>query len=557
MDLKTRTAGLSTLMNLVLTGVKFGLYSITGSMAILAEACHSMTDIATSLLVFVAVRRGGKGKRLELLISLAIALLLTGVAVFLIRRAIVDESPVITNAVPSGLLFILFSFGSYFIYRFETRIGRQEASIGLISDGLHAKADMAASLLTGFSLLFYALGVNLDRWVALLIAFFILSFALETFANVVRVHRRGNMEHLFEHRSSGTLASLFDKNAVIAAVRWFRSFLEGRLVNPRVARAILRMVVLLPLLCLAVFYLSTCLFIVGVREQAMVERFGKPLSENPVGPGLHVKLPWPLERVVKTDTMGIREMNIGNVTDEKSLALLWTRQHGEEKPFLSGDNNYFYPYVVIHYRIGNLFDHLYKNSDPLQIMDGEAFRIFTVLFAQTSFYDIATVDRGIFESTVRDTLQQVLDRSQCGIELLSVNLKDIHPPIAIAYAFEQVIAGLQQKQQIINQARGYRNQMLPQARGNAFAATEGAKGAKARKTGKAQGSAERFRLSLPSTAAERDLTISRIYLRDMGASLKETTTVLVDPKAGRPELWMDFETLFSTSSTQKQGPYAQ
>jgi len=35
-----------------------------------------------------------------------------------------------------------------------------------------------------------------------------------------------------------------------------------------------------------------------------------------------------------------------------------------------------------------------------------------------------------------------------GIEILSVNFKDIHPPIAVADSFEKVIAGHQEKQKI-------------------------------------------------------------------------------------------------------------
>jgi len=41
--------------------------------------------------------------------------------------------------------------------------------MGLMADGMHSKADMIASLLTGLSLLLYTVGVNIDRLVALLI----------------------------------------------------------------------------------------------------------------------------------------------------------------------------------------------------------------------------------------------------------------------------------------------------------------------------------------------------------------------------------------------------
>ena len=56
-DLKVKTAAAATAMNTILTAIKFLLYLFSGSMAILAEAWHSFSDIATSLLVFIAIRR--------------------------------------------------------------------------------------------------------------------------------------------------------------------------------------------------------------------------------------------------------------------------------------------------------------------------------------------------------------------------------------------------------------------------------------------------------------------------------------------------------------------
>lgn len=61
-DVREKTAALATALNVFLTAVKFALYSLTGSLAILAEAWHSFSDIATSALTFVAVRRTVAGE---------------------------------------------------------------------------------------------------------------------------------------------------------------------------------------------------------------------------------------------------------------------------------------------------------------------------------------------------------------------------------------------------------------------------------------------------------------------------------------------------------------
>ncbi|MBW1839815.1 MAG: protease modulator HflK [Deltaproteobacteria bacterium] len=269
-------------------------------------------------------------------------------------------------------------------------------------------------------------------------------------------------------------------------------------------------------------YLSTAIFEVGVREQAIIERFGRPLSlKEPVQSGLHLKLPWPFDRIQKVKVTTIKELNIGNITDRQTSALIWTRKHGTEEPFLSGDNNFFYPYIVLHYRIKNIFNYLYENTDPETLLNEIAHRIVTIIFAKEEFYNIAATSRKGLEKEIYTRLQEEMDTLESGIELLAVSLKDIHPPISIADSFERVIAGHQEKQRIINDALGYKNKALPESRGRAVKELEAAKSYIIEREKKAEGNATRFKLSLPKDNREKQITMSRIYLQTMQEILRE------------------------------------
>jgi len=90
----------------------------------------------------------------------------------------------ISQPLLTGACFILFSFGSYFLYRFKTTVGNRERFAALVADGLHSKSDMVITLVTGVSLLLYHFGVNIDKALSFVIALFILSFAVETIVNV-------------------------------------------------------------------------------------------------------------------------------------------------------------------------------------------------------------------------------------------------------------------------------------------------------------------------------------------------------------------------------------
>ena len=206
MNFKKKAASISIGLNILLTVLKFFIYSFTGSITILAEAWHSFSDIATSFAVYFAisedltqkdnsshffnsntsrVRRFFPFMRMEYAISFCIGIFMLFVSLSIFRKALFIPAVIVRNPLISGLFFILFSLGSYVVYDFETGIGRKENSVALVSDGMHSRADMVASLFGGFSLILYHFGLNIDRFAAIVIALFIFSFSLETITNTL------------------------------------------------------------------------------------------------------------------------------------------------------------------------------------------------------------------------------------------------------------------------------------------------------------------------------------------------------------------------------------
>ena len=375
MNIKTRTSLISIAISSILTLFKFILYFLSGSVAILSEAWHSFSDIGTSFLVFLAVKERKPSKEAsqepksspsrvhpEHKVSLTIGFFLLFVSIMLLLRIIAVKMVIIYKPLFCGILFIIFSIGSYFLYRFKTTVGESEKSAALISDGLHSKADMISALLTGFSLIIYRFGGNLDRFVGGIIALFIFSFAIETLVNVTSAHIKRDEEYVIKYKSYQIFEHVFKKDTFSRLIQLIESKLNWPLTKtkpyyllPKLVKPGLIGLVILGLLG----YLSTMLVIVGADEEAIIERFGRPLNrERALQPGLHLKLPWPIDRVCKLKTREIKQINLGNVTDPGNFALLWTRPHGEEMHFLGGDNNFFNPYIVLHYRVNNIFDFL-------------------------------------------------------------------------------------------------------------------------------------------------------------------------------------------------------
>ncbi|MFH1998168.1 MAG: SPFH domain-containing protein [Planctomycetota bacterium] len=583
MDIKEKTALTTLGLNTLLTILKFVLFIFSGSLAVLAEAWHSFSDIATSFMVFVAIHQGSKAKpgphetqnrdaeegasteasaqprkprvSFEQIVALGIGLSLLVIAVMLMAKTFSSTGLPVKNPLLAGLIFIGFSLGSYLVYRFESNVGRQENSVGLISDGMHARTDMAGSLITGFSLILYHLGWNIDRWVAGIIALLVLSFAIETIVNVILGMMRHDEEGAFRLRIHSIIGRLLSPARIVALGRYVDENLHIRFFGRSLVRKAPVYLFNLFLLALIAYWTSTSVFTVQPSEHAYVERFGRPVNKaEPLGPGLYFKAPWPMDQVRKEDTESIRRMNIGNTSEPSTFALLWTQKHGSEIPFLSGDNNYFYPYLILHYKITDLYDFTYRHTDPETLLENFAHQFAGKIFATKSFYEIVLDYREQMVLDLKDRLQAEVNQDRLGIEIVSISVKDVHPPIMIADSFEMVIASYQEKERMINEALGYRNQNIPETRGSAIRMRKEAESYALELPLRGEGDASQFLSRIPENEDIKSITQRRLWLSTMQEALTKRNKVIVDPKVGQPELWFNGREMFGSQGTKLDGP---
>jgi len=561
MTLKEKTALISTILNTALTVLKFTAFFFTGSLAILAEAWHSFTDITTSVLVFISVREKraseaepeeaeeeNKPIPLEYQISFLIGLLMFFVSMLLVWKTITGGAPVIENSLLSGIVFITFAVASYIVYRFETSVGKKENSVGLIADGMHSRADMVNSLLIGFSLVIYRMGVNIDTLVAFIIAMLILSLSIETMVNAVSAYKRKESEYVFRYKTTTIVLALFEKRTWAVVLRYLQKKLGTKIPGLILLKKLLPCFCTVIILILGLIVASRCVYTIGPSQEGIVERFGKPVNyKEPVQPGVHLKFPRSVDEIIKIDSRIIRTKSVGNITDKSSFALLWTKKHGTETAFISGDNNFFYPYLVIHYRIKDVFKYTYNHIDPEILLDSAASRVISNIFSGKAFYEIVTSYRKQFESDTARIIQNKLDALNSGLEIVNVNMKDVHPPIFISSSFEEVIAAYQKKEELINQALGYKNESMPQARGTQSRLLGQAQSYVVDNTKKANGEASRFVMQLEAYQNSPDIITRKIYFDFLKDTLSKNQKTIVDPLSGFPEIWLDSKQFFKSS----------
>jgi len=384
-------------------------------------------------------------------------------------------------------------------------------------------------------------GLPVDKIAAFLIALFMLSFGLETLFNAVRfLLSTGTRGELVFFRTRSILGLLFQRKTR----EKFLGFVEARLgVRIRGSRGLRALrtgaLVLLPLGLLGLYF-STCFTTLGPDEEGVLERFGEPVSREALGPGLVVKFPWPVDRVRRVEAKRIRRQTVGFKGDDVSPVLAWARTHaGLEAPFLSGDDKYVNSYIVIHYRICDVYDYLYGFVEADRALDDYAYRIYTGTLARSDFYALATDLREEGEAALAADIQEALDRVSSGLEVVSVNIKDLHPPLQVSPAFEAVVAAKQEKERYVNQALGQKTVTLAQAQETKLNRLAEARAWVWRTVNHAEGIAESFCKQLENHASTAPLTDLRLYLETVKEAFPKIRKIVVDPKTGRADLWLD------------------
>jgi len=107
---------------------------------------------------------------------------------------------------------------------------------------------------------------------------------------------------------------------------------------------------------LAVVYFASGFYVVNADEHAVVRRFGAIQARD--GPGMHYRLPWPVDRVDVLKTTSVVKTGVGFTlrdNDPESLK-------GVE--LLTGDTNILNIALIVQYVIRNPADYLFQVDGP-------------------------------------------------------------------------------------------------------------------------------------------------------------------------------------------------
>jgi membrane protease subunit HflK len=283
---------------------------------------------------------------------------------------------------------------------------------------------------------------------------------------------------------------------------------------------------------IAVVAWNAFFFRVNPDELGVVMRFGQFVRQEP--PGLHFRLPYPIEEVSlpKVTQQRVTEIGMRSSQGGRGIATS-TSDVREESLMLTGDENIVDIDFAVFWRIRDAAEFLFNIQNPENTVKEVAESAMREIVGKSRIQPILTEERQKLAQDVQKLVQDTLDRYKAGIAITEVQLLKSDPPAEVIEAFRSVQAARLEKETLQNQASAYANKSVNEAKGEAERILQGAEGYKQQTVAEASGQAARFLQVFEEYKKAPDVTRQRMFLETMERVMGGTDKIILDSKGGQ------------------------
>ncbi len=279
---------------------------------------------------------------------------------------------------------------------------------------------------------------------------------------------------------------------------------------------------------LLIILLVSSFYTVQADEVGVIRRFGAYVRTTE--PGLHLKLPWGIEKVTKVKTQRVFKQEFGFRTVQAGIRTEYSAHDFEiESLMLTGDLNAALVEWIVQFRIQDPMSYLFNVRDVEGTLRDLSESVMRQVVGDHSVDEVIILDRKSIATQVSETMQSLLNEYETGIDIVTVNLQDVNPPKPVQPAFNEVNEARQVKERTINEAWKAYNNAIPQAKGEAERLLLEAEGYATNRVNRAQGDADRFIALYDEYRKAKDVTRRRMYIETMQEILPNIDSkVIVD-----------------------------
>lgn len=258
-------------------------------------------------------------------------------------------------------------------------------------------------------------------------------------------------------------------------------------------------------------------------------RFGQYVDK--LGPGLHIRLPYPIETVLRPNVEAENQLSVGFIR-ESGDADAPSIDISAESIMLTGDENVVDLDFDVFWKVADAEKYLFEVKDVENTIKAVAESAMREVVGNNKIETVQTEGRVVVQQEVQKLMQRTLDAYNAGVTVTRVILLKVDPPTQVIDAFRDVQAARADQEKRRNEAQKYQNTIVPQARGEAAKIVQDAEAFKQKAITEAQGEAQRFNSILDQYRNAKQVTRERMYLETMQRVLGSTNKIVIENKSG-------------------------
>ncbi len=268
-------------------------------------------------------------------------------------------------------------------------------------------------------------------------------------------------------------------------------------------------------------------YIVDETENAVITRFGKYTTT--LGPGLHAKLPFGIDKNYNVDISTVRAEQFGFKTVKSGRNNEYKNNIYEESEMLTGDLNIVDVEWIIQYKVEDPYQWLFCVYEKEQTIRDISRSVINTLVGDRAILAVMSSERSVIQDKAQEMMNEQYKTLGLGIKVTTVQLQNVVPPAEVQAAFEDVNKASQDMKRFINEGKEAYNAEIPKAQGEADRQIQVAEGYAAERVNMAKGDVARFNAVYDEYRRSPKVTKERIYLETMDEIFgSETKPTLID-----------------------------
>lgn len=294
------------------------------------------------------------------------------------------------------------------------------------------------------------------------------------------------------------------------------------------------------ILILVVLICCSGIRVINNYEVGVVLRFGRLVGdtqeEQIKQPGLLLAFPYVIDEVIKVPVGKVQEVSITThaaATDPTYADIASTGY------LITGDENILHINATLKYRITDPVQYALYNSVPQDTINGVVSGVMASCASSDSVDGLLTDQKEEYAQEVIRQSQVRLDQLDLGVTVIGLEFQSITPPNALKYHFDQVNAAYVEKETKIQEAKQYREKVVPDAKATADTMVTDAQINQSQKLTTANDRVAEFYGLLEEYQRNQDVVQERVFREKVTAILNKMGGKLVLPEGdGTPQIFL-------------------